>query len=80
MYEEMVWKTLERRIREKVARSRLGERAGLGVSAGREMLIWASLGSYREARERGESGWLSKTADRRVPSTELTFRPRLEPS
>lgn len=53
IYEEMVWKTLDQRLRDKAARSRLGERAGLGVSAGREMLIWALLGSYREAREMG---------------------------
>ncbi|ORY91656.1 hypothetical protein BCR35DRAFT_72968 [Leucosporidium creatinivorum] len=72
MYEEMVWKTLERRIREKVVRSRVGERAGLGVSAGREMLIWACLGSYREAREKGESS--SRSWGGAAPSAELTFR------
>lgn len=68
MYEEMVWKTLERRIREKVVRSRLGERAGLGVSPGREMLIWASLGSYREAKEKGDREVEGQREQRQAPS------------
>lgn len=51
LYEEWVSKSLERRIRDKVRRSsKLGEKAGLGVNAGREMLIWSVLGNLRETQ------------------------------
>lgn len=81
MYEEMVWKTLERRLREKVLRGRSGERAGLGAAAGREMILWASLGSYRVAREQSEyrSG-TSRAEHRADPSCRSQPPSRLLPA
>lgn len=52
MFEEMVARALDRRLREKVNRSRIGERAGMGVNAGREMAMLAALGRVREARRK----------------------------
>lgn len=55
LFEEMVSRTIERRLGEKVARTKMaGERAGLGVAAGREMMLWSALGRVRESRRKGE--------------------------
>ena len=52
-FEEMIARAIERRLRDKAIRSTIGERAGLGVAAGREMYMLAALGSVREGRMKG---------------------------
>lgn len=55
-YEETIASILERRLREKCLRCKIGEKAGMGVSAGREMKLLAALGSCRERKTKGERG------------------------
>lgn len=55
-YEETIASTLGRRLRDKCMRCKIGEKAGMGVRAGREMRLLAALGSCRERKERSERG------------------------
>ncbi|KAK4700608.1 hypothetical protein P7C70_g5635, partial [Phenoliferia sp. Uapishka_3] len=90
-YEEMVARSIERKLRDKVGKSKLGERAGLGVAAGREMYMLAVLGSVRESRLQGTSATslfrrrsaycrhfihpLSMTAAAKIPSRPMSAPP-----
>lgn len=55
-WERSVESTLERRLREKVLRSRRGERIGTGLNAGKELRLWAVISARRCAVQASRSG------------------------
>ncbi|KAI5475985.1 hypothetical protein MNV49_000544 [Pseudohyphozyma bogoriensis] len=74
LFEEMVEKNIERRLRDKIVRGRMGgEKAGLGVQGGRECLLVAAVGRRRGTRAR-EAFARQHDQPQSAPATRLHFR------